>query len=342
MSLLVRPVHRGPPAAVPCSIVLDVELPPTTRRQHGTTPSRRALFPRLLPCTTVYLPLSDVEGLAARTCCRCTAPGRLNDRSSAADCVVDELASGSWTACGRFVRRDRQPAPRPGAGRLGRGLPWTALLSWLSRRTRLVLASSGSAKNDRLKAQLAPAMVQRPMAQVPGDAGQPARTVFADFGYRHAQELEPGAAQMSSASDSSTCRTGPKSALSWWTTIAGSRRPRPGPDPLYEDLYCAPRRYGEPLHQASTDQLALFADRTQSVPPCGPIRRAAPSRTVSDPTTVAYQIPRLHALRSRGILRVRQTRQPDSDGDECDDRCTPTGFPQGRRPICSCHPHSCV
>ena len=75
---------------------------------------------------------------------------------------------GSWPACGRRGRRSLQLGFLPGrVAELVRGQQVDYLI--------------GVAKNDRLKAQLAPAMVQ---AQAQCQAsGQPAR-VFADFGYR--------------------------------------------------------------------------------------------------------------------------------------------------------------
>ena len=135
------------------------------------------------------------------------------------------------------------------------------------------------AKNDRLKAQLAPAMVQ---AQAQCQAsGQPAR-VFADVGYRTHKSWSRERRVVGKA-EHLPAGPNPRFVV---TSLPADRVPA---QPLYEDLYCA---RGDMENRIKEQQLALFADRTSSA-----TLRANQLRLYW--STLAYVL--LHALRSRAL-----------------------------------------
>ena len=249
--------HRQPPAR----IVLDVDA--TDDPLHGQQEGR---FFHGYYRHYCYLPLYVFCG--AHVLCARLRPANID----AAAGVVDELAS--------IVDRVRQAWPTVAITVRGdSGFCRDALLSWCEAQQVDYLI--GLAKNDRLKAQLAPALAQaRAQCQA---SGQPAR-VFADFGYR---TRESWSRERPSARPS-TCRPGRIRVVV--TSLPADRVPA---QPLYEDLYCA-RRYGERIKE---QQLALFADRTSSA-----------AGQPAAPLLVDLGLRPLNALRSRALAGTRLAR----------------------------------
>ena len=238
-------------------------------RCHRSRPTGRALFPRLRHYC--YLPLYVFCG--AHVLCARLRPANID----AAAGVVDELA---W-----IVARVRQAWPTVAITVRGdSGFCRDALLNWCEAHQVDYLI--GVAKNDRLKAQLAPAMVQ---AQAQCQAsGQPAR-VFADFGYRTRKSWSRERRVVGKA-EHLPAGPNPRFVV---TSLPADRVPA---QPLYEDLYCA---RGDMENRIKEQQLALFADRTSST-----TLRANQLRLYW--STLAYVL--LHALRSRALAGTRLAR----------------------------------
>ena len=250
----------------PVRIVLDVDA--TDDPLHGQQEGR---FFHGYYRHYCYLPLYVFCG--AHVLCARLRPANID----AAAGVVDELA---W-----IVDRVRQAWPTVAITVRGdSGFCRDALLSWCEAQQVDYLI--GVAKNDRLKAQLAPAMVQ---AQAQCQAsGQPAR-VFADFGYR-TRESWSRERRVVGKAEHLPAGPNPRFVV---TSLPADRVPA---QPLYEDLYCA---RGDMENRIKEQQLALFADRTSSA-----TLRANQLRLYW--STLAYVL--LNALRSRALAGTRLAR----------------------------------
>ena len=254
--------HRQPPVR----IVLDVDA--TDDPLHGQQEGR---FFHGYYRHYCYLPLYVFCG--AHVLCARLRPANID----AAAGVVDELA---W-----IVARVRQAWPTVAITVRGdSGFCRDALLNWCEAHQVDYLI--GVAKNDRLKAQLAPAMVQaRAQCQA---SGQPAR-VFADFGYRTRKSWSRERRVVGKA-EHLPAGPNPRFVV---TSLPADRVPA---QPLYEDLYCA---RGDMENRIKEQQLALFADRTSSA-----TLRANQLRLYW--STLAYVL--LNALRSRALAGTRLAR----------------------------------